>query len=328
MKRVCSQHFRIMENNKANQNPFKRYWEWRNNKKEAERIAYEKMNFKEKVISWVKTLGGAIVVVTILNGILIASFVVPTGSMENTVMTGEFLFVNKFKYGPSTPQIIPILNIPLPFYKTPPIWSPKQGDVIVFIYPGDREEVKHEEFMYYLKRCVAVSGDTLKIVNDSVYVNGVQFHLPPGGKYIDNPTYHDESYTFPVGKNFTRSNYGPIRIPKMGDVITLTNDNFNEWNIFIQREGHKVERNGDDFMIDGVKTNSYIVNRDYVFGMGDNRNNSLDSRYWGFIPKQDVVGTPMMVYWSWETEDRNGRPLSMFKKLSKIRWSRLGSIIN
>ena len=122
-----------MENNTSNQNPVKRYWNWRKQKKEAERIAYEKMNFKEKVISWVKTLGGAIVVVTILNGILIASFVVPTGSMENTVMTGEFLFVNKFKYGPSTPQIIPILNIPLPFYKTPPSWSPNQGDAIVFI---------------------------------------------------------------------------------------------------------------------------------------------------------------------------------------------------
>lgn len=304
---------------------------WRENqrKKRAEEEArYAKMTSSQKAISFGKTLLNALILVTILNGILIASFVVPTGSMEDTVLTGEYLFVNKFIFGPSTPQIIPIINLPLPFYKMPPIRKPQQGDVIVFIFPGDRDQEKANEFTYYLKRCVAVSGDTLNIVNDSVYVNGVQFPLPEHGKYDPVPVQTDDAYrTFPIGKGFTRGNYGPIRIPKKGDVLPLNSESVIRWATFIRREGHTVDFNGSSIAIDGQPTTSYTVERDYVFGMGDNRNNSLDSRYFGFIAEQDVVGTPLIVYFSWEINDVYGNPYSIFKRISKIRWSRLGTVI-
>jgi len=81
----------------------------------------EPETFSEHLLSWTKTILGAIVIVMLINGVAIASFVVPTPSMEKTVMTGDFLFVNKFIYGPSTPQVVPFFNIPLPFLKTPPI---------------------------------------------------------------------------------------------------------------------------------------------------------------------------------------------------------------
>ena len=93
-------------------------------------------NFIQSIINTIKILPQAILFVMIINGIAIASFVVPTGSMENEVMTGDFLFVNKFKYGPTTPQIIPILNIPLPYYKFPGFCEPVKSDLIVFVFSG------------------------------------------------------------------------------------------------------------------------------------------------------------------------------------------------
>lgn len=289
--------------------------------------------FIQHIWAWVKTLVWAVSVVTIINGLALASFTVPTGSMESTVLAGDFLFVNKLVYGPSTPQIIPFINLPLPYYKTPPILPPEQGDVIVFVFPGNREEIKPANFEYYLKRCVAVSGDVLHIRGGQIFVNGNEFPLPKHGQFIPmTPEMRTELYeddklrTFPPGRDFTRDDYGPIRIPKKGDVLQISDANFDQWAVFIAREGNEVDRVRRT--VNGATIASYVVERDYVFGMGDNRDNSLDSRFWGFIPKQSVVGTPMMVYWSWTPDDPNtGRSLSLFKRLATIRWSRLGTII-
>ncbi len=281
--------------------------------------------FGDIALSWGKTILGAIVMVMIINGLLIASFVVPTGSMERTVMTGDFLFVNKFIYGPSTPQLIPFLNIPLPFFRFPGIRDPRKGDVIVFIFPGNRDEVKDPNFQYYLKRCVAVSGDVLEVRNNEVFVNGKAQPLAPDGVY--DPTvgsrYDEASQTFPRGKGYTRDNYGPLKIPAKGDVVQLTQQNYQEWDTFIRREGHTVAMNGNAILIDGKTTNTYTVEKNYCFGMGDNRDRSLDSRFWGFVPMENVVGTPIMVYWSWDTDAP-----ALGDKFSTIRWGRIGTFIN
>jgi signal peptidase I len=286
----------------------------------------EEQSAGDKLWSWVKTLVGAIVVVTIINGLAIASFVVPTPSMEKTVMTGDFLFVNKFIYGPSTPQVIPFLNIPLPFFKFPAFREPQKGDVIVFIFPGNRDEVEASEFQYYLKRCVATGGDTLVIRNNHLFVNNKEVLLAKNGFYDSTiPEIPSEKWqTFPYGKEYTRDNYGPIRIPKEGDVIQLSMNNLHEWAVFIQREGHKISSDRKSIYIDGNIATSYKVERDYCFGMGDNRDHSLDSRYWGFIPEENIVGTPVIVYWSWDTN----MPWSgFFEKIASTKWSRIGTII-
>ncbi len=300
-------------------------------KKRPASPAHPQQTLSEIAVSWVKTLGGAIIMVMILNGLLIASFVVPTGSMENTVMTGDFLFVNKFIYGPSTPQMIPLFNVPLPYYRFPGIRQPEKGDVIVFIFPGNRDEVKPVEFQYYLKRCIATAGDVLEVRNKEVIVNGQPVPLSADGRYGPPGSLNaDDRYmTFPIGAGFTRDNYGPIRIPKKGDIIKLTPENLAAWDIFIRREGHAVNLESNTITIDGQKTTQYIVQRDYCFGMGDNRDNSLDSRYWGFVPVENVVGTPLIVYWSWET---NYLTDSFFKtmagKFKTIRFDRMGKTIN
>jgi signal peptidase I len=280
----------------------------------------------EIALSWTRTIIGAFVMVMILNGVLVASFVVPTGSMESTVMTGDFLFVNKFIFGPSTPQMIPILNIPIPYYRFPGLRKPVKGDVIVFIFPGNREEAKPQEFQYYLKRCVATAGDTLTIRNKQIFINGIASAFPSEGRlsnFIESSDSDDRFRTFPVGAGFTRDNYGPLRIPKQGDVIELTPTNLVQWEIFIRREGHEVTTNDGKILIDNKEASRYTVERDYCFGMGDNRDNSLDSRYWGFVPMDDVVGTPLIVYWSWETNLPN-----LFEKFGTLRPSRLGKVIH
>jgi signal peptidase I len=285
----------------------------------------------EIALSWVKTLGGAIVMVMILNGLLIASFVVPTGSMESTVMTGDFLFVNKLIYAPSTPQLIPIFNIPLPYYRFPGLREPRKGDVIVFIFPGNRDESKPQEFQYYLKRCVATAGDAVEIRNKRLYINGTESTFPPEGKFGQagslNPD--DYLYTFPVGKGYNRDNYGPVKVPKRGDIINISLENLQEWDTFIRREGHTVATEGTTILIDGNPTTQYTVQRDYCFGMGDNRDNSLDSRYWGFIPVDNVVGTPLVVYWSWETNLIGDSYFgTLIEKFKTIRFNRIGKVIH
>jgi signal peptidase I len=271
----------------------------------------------------------------VINGLLIASFVVPTGSMENEVMTGDFVFVNKFIFGGSSPQTIPFFNTPLPFFRLPGLREPQKGDVIVFIFPGFRDQVRSEEFQYYLKRCVATAGDTLEVRDSvvsvdgrnihkaNVYINGQKQLTPRNAKFEDNPLKSGESYsTFPEGRRFTRDNWGPMRIPKKGDVIPLNDSTFYMYRIFMMREGHDVEKTGEIISIDGKPATSYTVGRDYCFGMGDNRNNSLDSRYWGFVPVENVVGTPLFVYWSW---DPNISLSDLGDKLGSIRWGRIFS---
>lgn len=276
----------------------------------------------EAVWSWIRSLLEALVVVMIINGLAVASFVVPTGSMEGTVRAGDFLFVNRVVFGPSTPQIIPFLNIPLPYVRLPGLRKPQRGDVIVFIFPGYRDEIEPREFQYYLKRCVAVAGDTVEIRQKRLFVNGVEQHLPPHAMVTALPPPPGDQYrTFPRGRGYTRDNYGPVRVPKCGDTLWLSLENILEWDIFIRREGHTVAvRNGRIFL-DGKPATFYVVERDYCFGLGDNRDNSEDSRYWGFIPMENVVGKPIVVYWSWDPLV----PVSSFlQKVLSIRWERIG----
>jgi signal peptidase I len=249
-------------------------------------------------------------------------------------MTGDFLLVNKFIFGGTTPQTIPFTNVKLPAFKLPAFWDVERGDVIVFIFPGMRHEVEPADFAYYLKRCIAVAGDTMQIRNRVIYVNGQQFPVPRNMKY-NSPFIRDsgdaDPRIFPPGMPFNEDNYGPIRIPMQGDIIPLGVNNFSAWEIFIKREGHSAELLNGKVYVDGKETSSYAVERDYLFGMGDNRDNSLDSRFWGFIPVESIIGTPLIVYWSWNPDlplITNQFPfVNIFEKISTVRWNRIATIV-
>lgn len=263
-----------------------------------------------------------------LNSFVLASFEVPTGSMENEIMAGDFLFVNKFIYGGTTPRTIPFTNTRLPWFRVPAFRDVERGDVIVFEFPGYRDDVVPQEFQFYLKRAIGVAGDTVAISNRVVYVNGVPAPLPRHMKFntthIQPPGYADMRI-FPVGAPFNEDNWGPVVVPRQGDIIQLSNANYPRWKTFIAREGHAVRMDEQGrILIDGVAATEYHVQRNYLFGMGDNRDNSLDGRFWGFIPEENIVGTPMIVYWSW---DPDMSIANIFGKLASIRLGRIGTVI-
>jgi signal peptidase I len=262
-----------------------------------------------------------------INSFVMASFKVPTGSMENTVKVGDFLFVNKFIYGGTTPYSIPLTSIRIPHLRAPGLRDIRRGDVIVFDWPGGRDQVEKPQQMYYLKRCVALPGDTIRIDRRIVYINGQKQTEPPHGKHLrpeSVPAGYVNPNIFPRQSDFNEDNYGPVMVPRKGSTIILNAENFSAWEVFIRREGHSASFINGIILIDGRPADRYVVERDYVFAMGDNRDDSLDSRFWGFVPVQDVVGAPMMVFWSWNTSIPLYHPID---KLLSIKLGRIGTII-
>jgi signal peptidase I len=158
-------------------------------------------------------------------------------------------------------------------------------------------------------------------------VNGQPAKVPRNMKFnsgIIKPAGFADPRIFPKGTSFNEDNYGPIVIPRKGDVISLIPPNIEKWETFIKREGHSVELLNGKIYIDGNEKKAYTVQRNYVFGMGDNRDNSLDSRFWGFIPVEAVVGTPLIVYWSWDPDI----PIfDLADKLPSVRWNRFGTLV-
>jgi signal peptidase I len=199
--------------------------------------------------------------------------------------------------------------------------------VIVFEFPGYRDEVVSSEFQFYLKRCVGLPGDTIQIKERVLYVNGSLFPLPRRVRFDrpwTMPAAQPEDQIFPKGSLWNADHFGPLIIPFKGMQVSLTPESYDRWETFIRREGHAITMAGTTILVDGIPSTGYTVQRDYLFGMGDHRDNSLDSRYWGFIPKENLVGTPMIVYWSWNTD----LPLyDIFGRIGSVRWSRIGSLI-
>ena len=234
----------------------------------------------DKVWENVKQIGIAVVLALIIKTSIVEAYKIPTASMEDTLLVGDFLLANKFIYG---------AQLPIVGWRLPAIREPQGGDVVIFIYPGDGQTK-------YIKRCVAVGGDTVEVKNKVLYVNGERFEDPEYAKYIDT-TAGGQQVILPrrVGGQNSRDNFGP-----------------------------------------------YIVPRDSYFMMGDNRDNSHDSRWWRSVPKDMVLGEAMVIHWSWNEDKFTSPEVSVEDPLSvprlfvynavyffqKVRWDRLFDIIS
>ena len=286
----------------------------------------------EKVIEFFRQLLFAAIAAFFIITFIIQNTRIPTGSMENTILVGDFVLVNKFIYGSSSPKYIPFTEIEIPFFRLPAFKDPKAKDIVVFEYPGDRDQLVADELgVNYVKRCIGVPGDTIEIRNKVVFVNGKEFWKPSFVKYYQGrfgnylsprPRGMTEPRIFPKGVQWNEDNYGPLVIPKKGMTMPLNRFNVEQWRTIIDREfGRRViELKGDIVTIEGNPVSSYTFKKDYYFMMGDNRDDSLDSRFWGLVPRDLVVGEAFITLFSWDREI----PFSqLFKLLGSIRLDRV-----
>lgn len=299
--------------------------------------------------------------------------------MEKSLLTGDFMFINKLSYGPRLPKTmlsIPFVNqkfystlISLPYMRLFGSPDVERNDVIVFNYPiEDEHPVDHRT--YFVKRCLAIAGDSLKIIDGLAYVNNqltnneeflqfnyhiksdtvldslfiAKYNLTEGGKISDNNDYSFtltkeladtlrsktfisvieknnekkemwDEFVFPFNEHYKWNvdNYGPIRIPAEGDTVLLDSINLCLYERIITKyEGNTLELKGDTIYINNVVTNTYVIQMNYYFMMGDNRHNSQDSRHWGFVPEDHIIGKATRIIYSNDKIKHTG-----------VRWGRI-----
>ncbi len=256
----------------------------------------------------------------------VEAFGIPTPSMEGTLLVGDYLFVNKFAYGLNSPRTVPLTSIRLPHTTLLPGYTePARGDVIVFEYTGGAAAVDQPNAVHYVKRCVAVPGDTLEIAGKRVYVNGIVQQPPATALFAGYALRKGETEEgiFPRGLPYNRDWWGPVVVPYKGMRIELTLANVDQWRLFIEREGHSIRFTTDGRIeIDGSNSALYRVENDYFAVLGDNRDNSEDSRSWGYVPRKNIIGKAMFIYWSWDSTIPLSQP---FDLLGSVRWSRIFS---
>jgi len=311
---------------KKNESAEKKFLFW----KKKERKKPE--TFTEKVVEFFRQLFWAAIAAFFIITFIIQNTRIPTGSMEDTILVGDFVLVNKFIYGSSSPKYIPFTETEIPFFRLPALKDPKATDIVVFEFPGDRDQLfATERGVNYVKRCIGTPGDTIEIKDKVVFVNGKQFWIPPFIKYYRGrygsflkpiPKGVAEPRIFPKGMPWNEDNYGPLVIPKKGSTIPLNVYNVEKWRTTIDREyGERVvDIENGVVTIKGTPVSSYTFKKDYFFMMGDNRDDSLDSRFWGFVARDMVVGQAFITLFSW---DRDIPFSKLFKLLGSIRLDRV-----
>jgi signal peptidase I len=222
------------------------------------------------LFEWAKSVSLAVLLFLVLRAFLVEAFKIPSGSMEGTLLVGDFLLVNKMVYG---------AEVPFTGKRLPAIRVPRNGDVLVFQWPNDPTK-------NFVKRLVGVPGDTLAMERGVLVRNGARL---------------DEQYT-----RHLEPNYDP------------TTDDF-EWQRYFLTPGAK---KGRTYRPSRNNWGPLVVPSRHYFVLGDNRDNSLDSRYWGFVPDTLVRGSPLFVYYSYVPDSARS-----FDWLRHVRWKRLFSRI-
>jgi signal peptidase I len=262
----------------------------------------------------------------LLKTFVIEAFRVETGSMEGTLLVGDFVLVNKLAYGVHLRADLPLLSRWIPGIPLPGFMRPRPGDVVAFQFPGDRDDPVPRRWTRYVKRCIAGPHDTVQVVDRRVFLNGRELPAPPSSRFGDDPLLprgQRQPRIYPADAPFNEDNYGPLVIPREGDTVRLAADNIAEWGIIAEREGHVVRiESGGEITVDGDSSGLFRVSRNYYFVMGDNREDSYDSRFWGFLPEDFIIGKPMLIYWSW-----GGAAPTLWQRWMDVRLRRIGMIV-
>jgi signal peptidase I len=215
-------------------------------------VTYQKSTVRE----YFESIVIAVILALFVRTWVVQAFKIPTGSMENNLLVGDHLLVNKFVFAPTLGSaeraVLPIRHV-------------RRGDVVVFKYPDEPERD-------FIKRVIGLPGETVELRNKRVYINGEPLNEPY--VYFLDPVGEGEVASFDV-----RERFGPVKVPQ-----------------------------------------------GQFFVMGDNRDNSQDSRYWGFLPASYVKGRALMIYWSYDGGRDNGSFLTQF--FTRTRWERIGKQIH
>ena len=270
---------------------------------------------------------GTLVIVLFVIFFVAQAFVIPSGSMKRTLLVGDHLFVKKFSYGIATPHI-PWLEIPvLPDFNGNGHLiegeRPKRGDIVVFRYPKD-------EKVHYVKRCVATEGDEILFQEKNLYI-----HFNEGDEYI-KANYPAEKIKTIAGKLWVNN---PYKEKFHGIQYDDSVDLFQQMVLHLgaNQLAMKPALVQELPAISGYSFNAFYakVEKDNFFMMGDNRDHSNDSRFWGSVPYKLIVGKPWFIYFSWEKkgpeEEKLLSPseLASWKKTDEytIRWNRIGRFV-
>jgi signal peptidase I len=252
--------------------------------------AAQNVEHKETTVEFLASLAETLVTLFFIITFVAQTFAIPSGSMENTLLVGDHLLVNREQFAPATRWLGPLL----------PHRQPKREDVAIFMSP-------EQPGLILVKRIIGIPGDRIHLRYGEVYRNGVKLNEP----YTQHTRGNDDSYASMYRDNF------PAVPPSI--MAGVSNDRWREVMPNYVHEGDIV-----------VPPNSY-------FAMGDNRDNSYDSRYWGFVPQQNLMGRPMFIYWSFKSEEY-GPDVSVAEQLrmaahmllhffSDTRWSRSFTLI-
>jgi signal peptidase I len=236
----------------------------------ARSTSHASRSFATWLWEWTKSILVALLVWFLLRSFLVEAFRIPSGSMENTLLIGDFLFVNKALYG---------AEVPLVGARLPAVREPRRNDILVF-------DSVEEPGLKVVKRLIGMPGDTLAMEAGVLYRNGVK---------IDEP--------YVVHTDDARSEDAMQRL-KM-----------REWQL-----PHLVRRDAATYKPDLQEWGPIVVPADSFFMMGDNRDSSYDGRYWGFLPRTNVRGRPLLVYYSYDPNSWRSLPF-----LTAVRWNRLFS---
>lgn len=297
------------------------------NPEPAEVLTAKKRRAADHIRSALEIVALTLLAALFLKFFIVEAYRIPTSSMENTLIAGDFVLVNKFIYGAQTPRYVPFTSVRLPQMRLPAISPPRRGDIVVFESPESRWDANPHEVVNFVKRCVALPGDTLAIVDGVVFVNGQRLPVPLAAR-AERPLMYPRGFRdnkiFPRGAGFNEDNFGPLVIPQSGRQVELTLDNVSEYWDIVEHEGHVMATTQSGVLIDGRPAQTYRIQKNYYFMLGDNRDNSLDSRFWGFVSADLVVGKAFLVYWSWEEHES---PAGFLSHLLSVRWNRIGKVV-
>ncbi len=263
--------------------------------------------FREYFESFVVTLVMALFGMTFI----LQAVTVPTGSMQNTILIGDYLLVNKFIFAPS--------GNPLPFL---PQRNIERGDIIVFKYPGNKVRPESDRSrgiipyqINYVKRVIGLPGETVEFRNNQVFINGEL--LPEHRIIADSPEDRsgrpDDQAALIIKSEEPRKDTDKYSVYYSESTMTAAEK--------ATKESRKLTRPDYEF---AVPNKTMVVPENQFFVMGDARDNSEDSRFWGFVPRELIVGQAMFVYWSCDRAASEG---NFFGCLSHPRFDRIGKMI-